>query len=80
MSAAQHPGANITHGHPLGAMGLVAGSHMTGKPVLLTVDDDAVVSQALTRDLRRQYAQRFRVVRADSGPRALDILRELRLA
>src|SRR5260370_13539000 len=53
---------------------------MTGKPVLLTVDDDAAVSQALTRDLRRQYAQRFRVVRADSGPHALDILRELRLA
>ena len=80
MSAAQHPLANMTHGHPLGSMGLVAGSHMTGKPVLLTVDDDAAVSQALTRDLRRQYAQRFRVVRAASGPRALDILRELRLA
>jgi thioredoxin reductase (NADPH) len=48
--------------------------------VLLTVDDDAVVSQALTRDLRRQYAHRFRVVRAESGPQALDILRELRLA
>ena len=53
---------------------------MTGKPVLLTVDDDAAVSHALTRDLQRQYAQRFRVVRADSGPHALDILRELRLA
>src|SRR5438128_224901 len=53
---------------------------MAGKPVLLTVDDDAAVLQALTRDLRRQYAQRFRVVRAESGPRALDILRELRLA
>jgi thioredoxin reductase (NADPH) len=53
---------------------------MAGKPILLTVDDDAAVSQALTRDLRRQYAARFRVVRADSGPQALDILRELRLA
>ncbi len=53
---------------------------MAGKPVLLTVDDDAAVSQALTRDLRRKYAQRFRVVRAESGPRALDSLRELRLA
>ena len=53
---------------------------MTAKPVLLTVDDDAGVLQALTRDLRRQYAQRFRVVRADSGAAALDILRELRLA
>src|SRR5437763_75758 len=53
---------------------------MAGKPVLLTVDDDATVSQALTRDLRRHYAQRFRVVRAESGAQALDILRELRLA
>jgi thioredoxin reductase (NADPH) len=53
---------------------------MAGKPVLLTVDDDAVVSQAITRDLRREYAQRFRVVRAESGRGALEILRELRLA
>ncbi len=53
---------------------------MPPKPVLLTVDDDAAVSQALTRDLRRQYADRFRVVRAESGPQALDILRDLRLA
>jgi thioredoxin reductase (NADPH) len=53
---------------------------MAGKPVLLTVDDDAVVSQAITRDLRREYAQRFRVVRAESGHSALEILRELRLA
>jgi thioredoxin reductase (NADPH) len=52
---------------------------MAGKPVILTVDDDLAVSQALARDLRRQYAQRFRVVRADSGPAALEILRELRL-
>jgi thioredoxin reductase (NADPH) len=53
---------------------------MTSKPVILTVDDDEAVSRALTRDLRRQYAQRFRVVRTDSGPNALAILRELRLA
>src|SRR5690349_14460136 len=53
---------------------------MTGKPVLLTVDDDASVSQAITRDLRRKYADRFRVVRADSGTTALEILRELRLS
>ena len=53
---------------------------MAAKPVLLTVDDDIAVSQALTRDLRRHYADRFRVVRAASGAEALDILRELRLA
>jgi len=53
---------------------------MTAKPVLLTVDDDPAVSQALTRDLRRRYADRFRVVRAESGQQALEILREVRLA
>src|SRR5262245_30681304 len=57
-----------------------ANHRMTSKPVLLTVDDDAAVLQALTLDLRRQYAQRFRVVRADSGQQALEILRELRVA
>jgi thioredoxin reductase (NADPH) len=53
---------------------------MPPKPVLLTVDDDAAVLQALTRDLRRQYAQKYRIVRAESGPQALEILRDLRLA
>src|SRR5215207_7009787 len=71
---------NLRHGGARPWVALETRNQMTGKPVLLTVDDDEAVSQALTRDLRRQYAQRFRVVRADSGPRALDILRELRLA
>jgi thioredoxin reductase (NADPH) len=50
------------------------------KPILLSVDDDAAVSQAITRTLRRQYAERFRVLRAESGPAALDTLRELKLS
>ena len=29
------------------------------KPILLTVDDDAAVSHAIRRTLRRQYAHRF---------------------
>ncbi|HEY7779402.1 MAG TPA: FAD-dependent oxidoreductase [Ktedonobacterales bacterium] len=49
------------------------------KPILLSVDDDAAVSQAITRTLRRQYAQRFRVLRAESGAAALETLRELKL-
>jgi thioredoxin reductase (NADPH) len=53
---------------------------MAGKPVLLTVDDDPQVSQALARDLRGNYAERFRIVSANSGQQALDILRELVLA
>src|SRR5215471_8639640 len=50
------------------------------KPILLTVDDDAAVSQAITRTLRRQYADRYRVLRAESGPAALETLRELKLS
>jgi thioredoxin reductase (NADPH) len=53
---------------------------MINKPALLTVDDDAAVSHAITRTLRRQYAQRFRVLRAESGPAALEALRQLKLS
>ncbi len=49
------------------------------RPVLLTVDDDPAVSRAVARDLRRQYAESYRVVRAESGAQALDALRELKL-
>ena len=49
------------------------------KPVLLTVDDDREVLRAVERDLRRQYADRYRVLRADSGRTALDTLRELKV-
>ncbi|HZE34810.1 MAG TPA: FAD-dependent oxidoreductase, partial [Actinoallomurus sp.] len=43
------------------------------------MDDDPSVSRAVARDLRRRYGQNFRVVRADSGPEALDALREIKL-
>jgi thioredoxin reductase (NADPH) len=49
------------------------------KPVLLTVDDDAAVLRAVERDLRRRYADRYRVMRADSGMAALDLIRQLHL-
>jgi thioredoxin reductase (NADPH) len=49
------------------------------KPVLLTVDDDPGVSRAVARDLRRRYGQDYRVVRAESGPQALEALREVKL-
>lgn len=47
------------------------------KPVLLTVDDDADVLGAVERDLRREYAEKYRILRADSGQAALDLLRRL---
>ncbi|GAA1294230.1 response regulator [Pseudonocardia aurantiaca] len=45
----------------------------------MTVDDDPGVSRAVARDLRRRYGQDYRIVRAESGPEALEALRELTL-
>ncbi|MGB7109099.1 MAG: FAD-dependent oxidoreductase, partial [Mycobacterium sp.] len=49
------------------------------KPVILTVDDDPAVSRAVARDLRRHYGEAHRIVRAESGPDALETLKQLKL-
>ncbi|HEY9908900.1 MAG TPA: FAD-dependent oxidoreductase [Thermosynechococcaceae cyanobacterium] len=49
------------------------------KPVVLTVDDDPDVLQAVARDLRHQYGDRFRIVRADSGMAALQLVKQLQM-
>jgi thioredoxin reductase (NADPH) len=46
-------------------------------PVILTVDDDPDVLHAIERDLKRHYEERYRILRADSGLAALDLLRRL---
>ena len=48
------------------------------KPVLLAVDDDVSVLEAVVQDLRRKYGQAYRIVRAASGQAALDISRQLK--
>ena len=48
------------------------------KPVLLTVDDDISVLEALVQDLRRHYGSRYRIVRATSGQSGLEVLSELK--
>jgi thioredoxin reductase (NADPH) len=48
------------------------------KPVILTVDDDPDVLRAVERDLKKHYEERYRILRADSGKAALDLLRRLR--
>ena len=53
---------------------------MADKPIILTVDDDTEVLQAIARDVRHGFGEHFRVIRAESGDRALDVLRQLRLA
>ena len=47
------------------------------RPIILTVDDDVAVSQAIRRDLRSRYGDRYRIVRATSGAEALATLEEL---
>ena len=49
------------------------------KPIILTVDDDPAVSQAIARDLRRNYGSDYQIVRATSGTEALDVLTEFAL-
>ncbi|MEP6697770.1 MAG: response regulator, partial [Pseudonocardiales bacterium] len=49
------------------------------KPAILTVDDDPMVSAAITRDLRSRYGADYRVVRATSGAEALAVLTRLAL-
>ena len=48
------------------------------KPVLMAVDDDMEVLRAVERDLRNRYAERYRVVRANSGATALQALQGLK--
>src|SRR3954454_15735824 len=50
-----------------------------GRPHLLTVDDDPAVSRAVARDLRRQYGEQYRIVRAASGSEAVRALRDVKL-
>lgn len=47
------------------------------KPVIITVDDDQDVLRAIERDLRKHYDEQYRVLRAESGQAALELLRRL---
>lgn len=47
------------------------------KPVILAVDDDASVLEAIIQDLRRKYGPNYRILRAGSGQAALDTCTQL---
>jgi thioredoxin reductase (NADPH) len=49
------------------------------KPVIMTVDDDPEVLEAIERDLRQHYQNDYRVVKAVSPAEALDSARQLKL-
>jgi thioredoxin reductase (NADPH) len=48
------------------------------RPILLAVDDDVNVLEAVVQDLRRQYGANYRVVRAAGGQTALDTLAQVK--
>jgi thioredoxin reductase (NADPH) len=48
------------------------------KPIILTVDDEPQVLNAVERDLRRHYRGDYRIVKASSGAEALEAARQLK--
>ena len=48
------------------------------RPIILAVDDDVSVLEAVVQDLRRQYGANYRVMRAASGQAALDTLTQVK--
>lgn len=48
------------------------------KPVIVSLDDDPEVLNAVVRDLRRRYGKDYRIVRATDGASAVEALRELK--
>jgi thioredoxin reductase (NADPH) len=48
------------------------------KPVILAIDDDPDVLASVARDLRGRYSEHYRVLRAESGVAALEVLGQLR--
>jgi len=48
------------------------------RPILLAVDDDPGVLEAIVQDLRRHYGNEYRIMRAVNGQAALDTLAQLK--
>src|SRR5271169_4518408 len=48
------------------------------KPVILTVDDELEVLNAIERDLRKHYAADYRILKAGSGAQALEAVEQLK--
>jgi thioredoxin reductase (NADPH) len=48
------------------------------KPVIIAVDDEPQVLNAVSRDLRQQYRNEYRIISARSGSEALEAVRQLK--
>ena len=49
------------------------------KPVILSIDDEIQVLNAIVRDLQEKFGSKYRIMKATSGVEALDTLRQLKL-
>ncbi len=54
------------------------GAPHTRRPAILAVDDEPAVLAAVSRDLRRRFGERYRILRAGSGAEGLEILEQVR--
>ena len=48
------------------------------KPIIMTVDDEPQVLNAVERDLRRHFRSEYRIIKVGSGSEALDVVRQLK--
>jgi len=48
------------------------------KPIILTVDDEEQVRNAVERDLKRHFRKEYRVIKAGSGAEALETVHRLK--
>lgn len=48
------------------------------RPVILTVDDEVPVLNAIERDLRRHYGREYRVIKSNSGTEGLQVVQQLK--
>jgi thioredoxin reductase (NADPH) len=48
------------------------------KPIILSVDDESQVLQAIVRDLRQHYGKDYRIIQATSGAEALETVSQLK--
>jgi len=48
------------------------------KPIIMTIDDEPQVLNAIERDLRKHYHHDYRIIKVESGTAALDTVRQLK--
>jgi thioredoxin reductase (NADPH) len=52
--------------------------NVSRKPIILTVDDEVQVLNAIERDLRSKYGKNYRIIKANSGKEAISTVEKLK--